>query len=87
MSTPAGPAAYVSLSMNIYEDGQVTLQAFGCLMNPDGTLQVLSAGTQLSVEVPLVYGATAASIQEAIGAAIATGYGGSAPDVVLLPSF
>jgi hypothetical protein len=87
MSTPAGPVAYTTVTLGVYADGTTALQAFGCVMEPDGTLQSMGGGWQFSIEIPLAYGATPASIQEAIGAAIATGYGGSAPDVVLLPSF
>jgi hypothetical protein len=87
MGAPDGPVAYAVITLNIYADGSSNLQASGAVMEPDGSLQSMGGGWQFSVEVPLDYGATAASVQASIGQAIAAGYGGSAPDVVLLPSF
>lgn len=87
MSEPAGPVAYTQLSLNVYDGSQVTLAAWGCVMNPDGTLQVMGHGLTFAVEIPLAYGASAADVRAAVGQAIAAGYGGTAPDVVLLPSF
>jgi len=87
MSAPSGPVAYVTVQIIIFDDGQVGLQAYGCVMDPDGSLQSLGGSYQFAVQVPLAYGTSAATVQSAIGQAIATGYGGSAPSVVLLPSF
>jgi hypothetical protein len=87
MSQPSGPVAYATLSLNIYDDGRASVAAYGCVMDPDGGLQALSGGASFAIEIPLAYGATADTIKAAIGQAIADGYGGSAPDVVLASSF
>ena len=87
MSAPTGPAAYCHLAIEVWDDGTAHLEATGCIMEPDGSLQLLGESYQFSVGVVLAYGMTNTDIQAAVGQAIADGYGGSAPDVVLVPSF
>jgi|GEM_PF-3506509 len=84
MSAPSGPVAYATVGLNAYPDGHATLTAYGVIIGPGNTLAALADGWTFSVEVPLAYGADAASLAQAIGAAIAAGYGGPAPGVVLL---
>lgn len=87
MTTPTGPAAYCHLAIEVLDDGIARLEATGCIMNPDGSLQLMGGSYQFSVGAMLTYGMTETDIQAAVAQAIVTGYGGSAPDVVLVPSF
>jgi hypothetical protein len=87
MAALTGPAAYCHLSIEVWNDGTAHLEATGCVMDPDGSLQSMGGSYQFSVGVQLIPGMTPDEVKAAIGQAIADGYGGSAPDVVLVPSF
>jgi hypothetical protein len=84
MGTPAGPLAYAHCSLDVWADGTVYLNANGCLMNPDGSLQLVGGSYQFTVEIPLTYGMTAAAAQAAISDALVSGYGIAAPSSVVL---
>jgi hypothetical protein len=87
MAALTGPTAYCHLAIEVWDDGTAHLIAQGCIMEPDGSLQSLAGSYQFSIEVTLTPGMAVSDVQAAVSQAIAAGYGGSAPGVVLVPSF